>query len=146
MNLRKYVLPSVLILALGASLAIAQTFTRALQLSQDTTGAFAVDANNGIYFPGHILSTGTGRPAPSVTGIGTPTLAGTDVSGTVTMGTSGTSAIVTFGQAFLTIPACLAISQTVSTSISYSVNATSLTIQQPALTGNKVNYWCASAS
>ncbi len=78
-NLRKYILPSLLILALAGSFAVAQTFVRAIQLSQDTTGAFAIDSNNGVYFPGHILSTGTGRPAPTVSsGATTPTIAGTD--------------------------------------------------------------------
>ena len=74
MNLRRYLLPSLLILLLGGVYAGAQSITKALQLSQDATGSFGVDTNLGVYFPGHILSpTGGARPAPTVTGSGTPT-------------------------------------------------------------------------
>src|SRR5258708_7527019 len=88
----KYIILSLLILALGLGLAVAQNITKTLQLSQDATGAFGVDTSNGVYFPGHILS--TGKPAPALTACvtaGTPTLVGTDFSGVITAGTTAST-------------------------------------------------------
>jgi hypothetical protein len=149
MNFRRYLLPSALILALAGGIALAQNINKALQLSQDATGAFGVDTTNGVYFPGHILSTGTGRPSPSVTGTGTPTITGTDVAGTVTMGTSATTATVVFGTAFVSVPACVLSWQSVSGNISpiaYTPVTTSIAITQGTASGNKINYWCSSLS
>lgn len=146
-KLRSLFLPAAICVLLGLGFAWAQTFTRALQLSQDTTGAFSVDTNNGVYFPGHILSTGTGQPAPTVSGTGTPSIAGTDVAGTVTMGTSATTASVVFGRTYLSVPNCVVSWQSVNnTAISYSVVANGITMNQPSTSGNKVNYFCTSAS
>jgi hypothetical protein len=144
MNFRKYVLPSVLILGLAASFAIAQNINKALQLSQDNTGAFGVDTNNGVYFPGHILSTGTGRPSPTIAGTGTPTIAGTDTAGLVTSGSAATTATVTFGQAFVTAPECVVSSQTAATPVGYTTSTTQLAMTFSSATGLKVNYWCPS--
>ena len=150
MNTRKYLLPSLLVLLLGGALAGAQTINKALQLSQDATGSFAVDTNLGVYFPGHILSpTGGVRPAPTVTGTGTPTISGTDVAGTVTMGTSATTATMVFGAAYVSVPACVLSWQSVSGNISpiaYTPVTTSIAITQGTASGNKINYWCSSAS
>lgn len=148
--MRKYLLPSVICLLIGLSAAWAQTFTRAIQLSQDTTGAFSVDTNNGVYFPGHILTSSSGvvRRAPSIAGTGTPTLTGTDTAGTITMGTNGQTAQVTFGQSFVSVPNCVVTWQTVpnGTAIQYSATTAILNVTQPAGTGNKINYWCSSIS
>jgi hypothetical protein len=146
--MRKYLLPSALILLLGFGAAIAQTITRALQLSQDTTGAFSVDTNNGVYFPGHILSTGAGRPPPTVAGTGTPSVAGTDTAGTVTMGASATTATITFGQAYVTAPNCVVTWQAglPTTAISYTVTTGSIALVQPTTSTNKVSYHCMSIS
>lgn len=149
-KLRHYLLPSLLVLLLGAGVSFGQTINKALQLSQDATGSFGIDTNLGVYFPGHVLSpTGGVRPAPTVTGTGTPTISGTDSSGLVTFGTSGTTATVLFGTAYVTAPSCVvswqsAISATTPTS--YTLVTTSIALTQGALTGSKVNYWCSSAS
>src|SRR5262245_11951218 len=97
-------------LVLGGGYAIAQTFTRAVQLSQDTSGAFLIDSNNNLYLPSHLMfpTGGVGAPAPTVAGTGSPTLSGTDAAGTVTMGTSATTATVTFGRAYGVAPTCVA--------------------------------------
>lgn len=146
-NLRRLFLPTAICAIIGLSAAWAQTFTRALQLSQDTTGAFSVDNVNGVYFPGHIYSTGTGRPAPTVAGTGTPTISGTDTAGTITMGTSATTGTVTFGTAYLSVPWCVVSWQSVAnTAISYTLATTSIALTQPATSGNKVNYFCTSSS
>lgn len=148
MNFKRYFLPSLLILALGGVVAVAQNVTKALQLSQDATGAFGVDTSNGVYFPGHILSTGNGRPVPTVTGSGTPTISGTDTAATVTMGTSATTATVVFGQAFVSVPACVVSAQNAftTTNISYTLATTSIAFTQNSTSGNKVNFWCSSVS
>ena len=151
--MRKYLLPTLLVLALSASVSVAQVINKALQLSQDATGAFSVDSFNGVYFPGHVLSpTGGQRPAPTVavvSGSGTPTIVGTDTAGTVTMGTSSTNATVTFGTAYGSTPSCVVTTQSAissPTSVSYTPAAATLVLTQPSGSGNKINYLCFSAS
>ena len=145
----RYILPSLLVLLLGAGVSFAQSITKALQLSQDATGAFSVDTFNGVYFPGHILSpTGGSRPAPTVTGTGTPTISGTDTVGLITMGTSATTATVVFGTAYVSVPSCVISPQNAftTTNASYTLATTSIAITQNSTSGNKINYWCSSAS
>ena len=147
--MRKYLLPAALILALSGLAAIGQTINKALQLSQDATGSFAVDSLNGIYFPGHILSPTSGagvRPLPSITGTGTPSVTGTDSSGSITMGTSATTATVLFGTAYVSVPACVVV-PLVSTPIqltSFALATTSIAITQASNSANKYTYFCAS--
>ena len=144
--MRKYLLPSLLILLLGAGLGLTQTINKALQLSQDATGSFGVDTNNGVYFPGHILSpTGGQRPAPTVTGTGTPTISGTDTAGLITMGTSATTAVALFGTAYASVPNCIVQSQG-TTPITLTLGTTNISITQSSQSGNKINYICMSAS
>jgi hypothetical protein len=145
--MRKYLLPSALILLLGLGYAAAQSITKALQLSQDATGSFGVDSNLGVYFPGHVLSpVGGVRSNPSITGTGTPTLVGTDTAGLITMGTSATTATAVFGTAYVTVPWCVFSNQTSTTPIGYTLATTSIAITQASASGNKINYLCASAS
>jgi hypothetical protein len=148
MKFNRYILPSALILVLGLGLAVAQNITKALQLSQDATGAFGVDANNGVYFPGHVLSPTARNSIPTITGTGTPTVAGTDTSGTITMGSSATTATAVFGRAYLSVPSCVVSSQTsfTTTPIGYTLATTSIAITQQSTSGNKINYWCSSNS
>ena len=148
MSKLRYVLPTALILALAGGVAIAQSITKALQLSQDARGAFGVDTTNNIYFPGHILNTGAAGPAPTIAGTGTPSLSGTDVGGTITMGASATTAIVTFGRAYVTTPHCVVTAQTAftTTNIAYTRTTTNISITQPSTSGNLINYFCTGAS
>jgi hypothetical protein len=133
-------------IALAVGLAGAQTINKALQLSQDNTGAFSVDSFLGVYFPGHVLSpTGGPRAAPTVAGTGTPTITGTDTSGTVTMGSSAVSAVVTFGTAYGTAPNCVVSWQTGSPT-SYSTTTKVINISQISSSGNLVSYMCMSPS
>ena len=151
MNIRRYVLPSLLVLLLGGIYAGAQTINKALQLSQDNTGAFSVDSFLGVYFPGHILSpTGGARPAPTVSsGATTPTIAGTDTSGVITVNALATTVTATFGTAYGAVPKCVVSNQgTVTTTTAYTHATTSIAITLSGAAGvnNILNYWCASAS
>lgn len=150
-KLRLYLLPVLLILALAGVASVAQTVNRAIQLSQDTTGAFGVDAQNNIYFPSHLLiPSNTNTPVPSITGTGTPTISGTDVAGLITMGTSATTATAVFGRAYLSVPFCVVSWQApmngTATPIAYVLATTSIAITQGSTSANKINYFCASAS
>lgn len=144
--MKKYILPSALILLLGLGLAAAQTINKAIQLSQDATGAFAVDTNQGVYFPGHVLSANLANPTPTVTagGVNTPSITGTDFAGTVTMGTSATTANVIFGRAYLSVPQCVLSWPSVIATETYVLATTSIQITQTSTSGNKINYICSS--
>ena len=150
MNFKRYVLPSLLVLGLGAGLAAAQTFRAAVQLSQDTSGAFLVDSNNSLYLPQKLMSpTGlVNNPAPTVSGTATPTIAGTDTAGTVTAGTAATSVIVTFGRAYGAAPNCLVARQDASATsvIAYTVATTGITMTTAAGSGFKINYFCTGTT
>lgn len=149
MNWKRYLLPSALILAVGLALANAQNINKALQLSQDSTGAFGVDANNNIYFPGHVLTTGPGTPVLTacITG-GTPTIAGTDFIGTLTAGTTAsTSCVVTFNKAFLAAPTCLVAwaAGGPPATTSWTTSTTALTITQASTASSVINWMCSGA-
>ena len=145
----KYLAPVVLILALAGVGAIAQNVTKALQLSQDASGAFGVDSTNNVYFPGHVLNNGASQNTPiTITGTGTPTIAGTDVAGLITMGASATTAIALFGRPYVTVPHCVVTWQggLATTAVSYTLLTTSITLAQPSTSTNKINYFCTGLS
>lgn len=146
----RFLVPTLLVLVLCGGIALAQTFTRALQLSQDTTGAFGIDSSNNLYLARKLMSP-TGLPnanTPTVTGTGSPTVSGTDIAGTITAGTAATSVIVTFGTAYGVTPNCLAVRQdaTATSVIAYTTATTGITITQSAASGNKINYWCTGTT
>lgn len=150
---RHLVLPSLLILALASAGGVAQTINKALQLSQDASGAFGVDTTNNVYFPGHILNTGTAGPAPSVSsGATTPTCTNcTDVAGTITVNAAATTATVTFGRAYVTAPTCLVsfpVVATAATGISWTTATTSLALTWSGAAGtvSPARYFCTSPS
>lgn len=142
--LKRYALPSALILLLAGSFAIAQTINRAVQLSQDTSGAFSVDTNNGLYLPNHLFFTGR---TPTIAGTATPTIRGSDSAGAITMGTNATTAIATFARAWLSTPYCIASTNTQMLSpIAVGATTTTMSITQVSTSGNIVNYFCTSSS
>jgi hypothetical protein len=150
--IRKYLLPSALILALASGLALAQSANRSIQGSQDPTGQIGFDnVQGGIYLPGHLLSTTRLAPAPvlsaCITG-GTPTLVGTDLSGVITGGTTAsTSCVVTFGTAYQTAPNCVVTWQTGPlAAMSWTTSTTALTITQTSTASAKIAYSCTSVS
>lgn len=150
--MRKYLLPSVLILLLGLGFAVAQNANRGVQLSQDSTGFVGFDnVQGGIYLPGHLLSNTKLGPAPvlsaCITG-GSPTLTGTDLSGVIVGGTTAsTSCVVTFGTAFQVAPNCVVSWQSGPlAAMSWATSTTALTITQTSNASSKIAYICTSSS
>jgi hypothetical protein len=146
MKLRKYLsIPLGVGLAFAIGLAGAQVINKALQLSQDATGAFGVDTNQGVYFPGHLLNTGAANPVPTViSSAGSPTVSGTDFAGTITAGTSSTGVNLTFGRAYVSTPTCLVTwrGPNTVTPISYATFPTGVALTQGSTSSNKVDYIC----
>src|SRR5258705_94461 len=149
--MKRYLLPSALILALGLGFAIAQNANRGVQLSQDPTGVVGFDnVQGGMYLPGHLLSTTRLAPVPvlsaCITG-GSPGLVGTDFAGVLTAGTTAsTSCVVTFGTAFQTAPNCVVTWQAGGPPATYSwtTSTTALTITQASTASSKIAWVCTS--
>lgn len=114
--MRRLLLAGVALACIGLGGAIAQNITKAIQLSQDPTGAFGVDTSNSAYFPKHII--GNDQASPTVAAAaGTVTVAGTDTAGTITGGgVTTTTVTLTFATAFNVTPVCVATSRNPATS------------------------------
>ena len=144
--MKKYLLPSALILALGLGFALAQNITKSVQLSQSAGGPIGVDTSNNVYFPAHILSSGK---IPSVNS-GTLAAGSTDFQGTVTESTTSTGGVLTFSQAFLAAPNCILVGQApgvaLASPIAYSTVTTNLTWSHLTQVSQKVSYMCSGAS
>lgn len=141
---RSLLLPSI-VLILGLSIyAGAQNINKALQLSQDPTGSFGVDTSNNVYFPAHVLGSGT---APVVSSCGTtPSILGTDIAGQVTEGSTVAVCTVTFNTAYLAKPWCVVTAQTANTTspISYIPYTTGIYVSHSAQAAGQVwNYFCS---
>lgn len=149
--MKKYLAPVGLILALGLSLALAQSANQAMQVSQDPTGTIGYDnVQGGIYLPGHLLSTTRKAPVPVLTACitgGTPALVGTDFQGTITGGTTAsTSCVVTFGTAFQVAPNCnVSWKSGPLAAMSWAVSTTALTITQTSNASSQIVYTCVSS-
>jgi len=136
-------------LAVASTLAIAQTITRSVQLSQDASGPFGVDANNNLFITNNrhlnAFSTGSTPSLGTCTG-GTITAGSTDFSGQVTGASAATCAIV-FGQTYGTAPRCV-ISLGTTNAGPFFVSApatTGFTINQAA-TASTYNWICIAVS
>lgn len=94
---------------------------------------------------GHLRNVGS---APTPTSCGTsPALSGTDIAGTVTMGTgSPTGCIITFATAYVSAPDCVVTWQTNLSSMIYVIAAATITLTQTGTSSNKVNYDCKAKS
>ncbi len=95
---------------------------------------------------GHHRITGS---TPVLTSCGTsPAITGTDIAGTVTMGTATpTGCIITFANAYTNTPHCIVTWQaTPLASQSYTISTTAITLVQTATSSNKVNYRCDAQS
>lgn len=94
---------------------------------------------------GHLIAAGT---APTITsGFGTsPSIAGADHAGRVTVGTGGiaSTGVVTFGKAFATAPACTVNNETTILLAQITATTTTLTISSatPFAASDKLTYVC----
>lgn len=143
--MKKYLLPSALILAFGLTLALAQNITKSLQLSQSQGGAFGVDASNNVYFPAHILSSGKVPSAGTGCTIGSTS---TDSVGQITYSSNSIGCTVTFANAYLAAPICVVSDQTASvvTAIGFTTVTTSISFTSLSANGLVINYICSGAS
>ena len=142
--MKRYLLPSALILAFGLSLAFAQQITRSVQLSQDPTGPIGYDYSaKNTYFPGHILFNSTSTPA--ITSCGTaPAITGNDTVGRLTTGSGGvTTCTIAFTTAFNSTPSCLVMTQGSATMPTFT-NTTTNIIMSVDISSTVYNYFCAS--
>jgi len=136
-----------------AGVALAQTISSSVQLSQDPRGPYGVDTNQNLYIQNnrHLLTSNNSAAPPvlsaCITG-GSPTLVGTDFFGVITAGTTAsTSCVVTFGAAFITAPNCVVSWQTGPlAAMSWTTSTTALTITQTSNASSKIAYSCTSAS
>lgn len=109
------------------------------------TSGLALAAFN-LGFDGKFMPQGSGT-APALTTCGTsPTITGTDVAGTVTMGTgSPTGCVITFNVRYVLAPHCVVTwIATPLASQSYATSATAITLTQTATSSNVVKYFCAA--
>lgn len=86
--------------------------------------------------------------APALSSCGTtPAIEGSDLSGTVTMGTgSPTSCTITFNAAYASAPRCSVTWRTNIASMQYTVSTTAITLTQTATSSNLVDYICTARS
>jgi hypothetical protein len=143
MNMRKYLLPSALILAFGLSLALAQNITKSVQLSQSAGGPIGVDTSNNVYFPAHILSSGK---IPTLS-LGTIAAGSTDFQGLITETSNSIGGVLTFAQAFAAAPNCVLVAQTAAsaTPLTFTTVATALTYSHASQISQLLNYICTGA-
>jgi hypothetical protein len=82
--------------------------------------------------------------APALTSCGTtPAIVGTDLAGTVTMGTTATGCVITFNSAKSAAPHCVVTwIATPLASQSYVTSATAITLTQTSASNNVVKYIC----
>lgn len=100
----------------------------------------------GVLTTDRIVPQGT---APALTSCGTsPAINGTDLAGTVTMGTgTPTGCIITFNVAYPFAPHCVVTwIATPLASQSYATSATAITLTQTATSSNVVKYVCFAST
>jgi len=85
----------------------------------------------------------TTAPALTSCGGGSPAVVGTDLAGTVTMGTSATGCVITFNSAKSAAPHCVVTwIATPLASQSYATSASAITLTQTSTSSNVVKYVC----
>jgi hypothetical protein len=94
-----------------------------------------------IDFKRHLRASG---PAPALTACGTsPGVVGSDVAGTVTMGTSSPAGcVITFAQPYVAAPICNVSWRGNLAAMGYTTAPASLTLTQTPTSSNKVDYAC----
>lgn len=144
--MRKYLLPSLLVLALAAGFAWAQNITRGVQMSQDPTGPIGSDTSNNLYFGrgSHFLT--FGAQPPVLTSCGSGVITGSDTMGVLSpAGVATTTCTLTFTQAYLTAPGCVFAPMGSSTWPTYTTSTTAITVTT-LIASVKYAYQCWSVS
>lgn len=135
---RKLFRPSA---AVAALIAVA-FFTNLLPGIAQTVG----DVVRNPVIIGHITSVAGPAQIPVLSACGTtPALSAgaSDAAGTITLGTTATGCVVTFGAAYTTAPTCFVNwIATPLASQSYVTSTTALTLTQTSTTNNVVKYFC----
>jgi hypothetical protein len=138
-------------LVFSAGLATAQVITRSIQLTQDPSGPFGVDANNNLYLTANrhlnaVSGASGGTPSLGTCTGGAITAGSTDLSGQVTGASAATCAVV-FGQAYGTAPRCLISLGTTNAGPIFvsAVTTAGFTINQAA-TASTYNWVCMAVS
>ena len=149
---------------LSAGIAAGQIFNVPLVVSIGSTDAFqdipaGVSQSTNVYasavqLRGYVLAQGgvrTGTPTLTTSGSGcggsAATVAGTDVSGIVTEGsTASTSCVITFSKAFVTAPECfVSLNNVADTALKCSTSTTAATVTQTSASSNSLNYLIVGA-
>lgn len=116
-------------------------FTKLLSASL----ALALTASLALGFSTVLDGIGLGSTtAPALTSCGTtPAIVGTDLAGTVTMGTTATGCVITFNSAKSAAPHCVVTwIATPLASQSYVTSTTAITTTQTSATNNVLKYIC----
>lgn len=140
--IKKYLLPSALILAIVGGVALAQNVTKSVQLSQDSSGPIGFDTNSNTYFPNKFLFPKTASPVITSCGT-TPTIVGNDTVGKITTGSGATTCTITFTQAYAVAPACILAPQGNLNFPTYTTSTTAITATVD-VASTVYNYICAS--
>lgn len=123
-------------------------------VSPSVTGS---DLTSGIYFgpnrtgvSGH-LESGTGAgDVPTVTTCGTtptPFVGNTDMQGSITLGTTASGCIITFGTPYSQQPSCIVTWRATPLAVqSYAVSTTAITLTQTSTSNNVIDYVCIAKS
>lgn len=142
-NFKSLLVALFAVACLGLGVAVAQNITKAIQLSQDPSGAFGVDTSNNLYIANHV--NGNNQLTPTIaTAAGTAaTISGTDLAGVITGGgASSTTVTVTFRTAYGATPACVVQSQNPATSpVAYTPSTTAIAITSN-VGASIINYVC----
>jgi len=127
----------------GVGGALALATTPAAASSGTTQNAEVVslklDGNEHLSAPG-------GTPGVTSCGTGSPSVSGSDIAGTITVGTTATSCTLTFKIAYAAAPHCTITDQSVLADVtSYTIGTTTIVLTMTSNTGDKVNYVCIGA-
>jgi hypothetical protein len=145
--MRKLLLLTATVLALGLSFASAQNFTKSLQGSQDPRGPVPLDSKNNIYLPYHLNSAGQPTaPTFSTGGVGNACVnTCTDLAGQVTTGSAATTLTIVFGQAYNYAPACILQEQAGTTAPTFTTTTTEI-LATVVASSKTYNYLCLGAN
>lgn len=111
------------------------------------SGLLALCLTGGLAFGFVTVLDGIGlgsTTAPALTSCGTtPAIVGTDLAGTVTMGTTATGCVITFAAAKSAAPHCVVTwIATPLASQSYTTSTTAITLTQTSTSNNVAKYIC----